>query len=568
MNEEDRYAESGSLYGKYSNLLSCGEATGRYMVNSANNRVTWDWSINGNSMYNDWKLENASKYQFTIQSDVAILTYGKIVETYNMEVGQTVNAQFGKNEGVMIQEYSSTNDRIASVTSTGEITAAGEKGTAYIKMKTEDYTVWGKVVVGDECADLWYDYVSIIGVSYKDMRNALSGLGEPYSGDDGYSFGFVQNGHNYIDMVKVFVDKKQDIINEIQLVLKESIPEAQILSYMDSRYYKMKEDNMYVFYSTFSDVNTSKAIVAYNKSDKTVYILETQNFLHHDLWTDFTSMFGFSKAEVKSAMDKYGCQFLMSDNSYSKDGSDYYEIVDNDYAYMVGFVFNPDKLVSEFWVYMDTTSDPNDVYDYLCTKYTENKSESSQYELVFYNDDKSMKVTFDLKSGAVVYKKLTMKQHEGNNEILGNYYEGLGMTHNQIIAKYGTPYSDDGNTMFYIVGSEYVNLAAFYMDAETSKCKQSVVIINENVATSTIIDYLNSKYTVFASGTAADGSQYVWINGSNKAESTIGIIYYPEDRMVTYIPLGSPANTIPLDSKNIRSLSVMKMSDLLNRKNK
>ena len=253
-------------------------------------------------------------------------------------------------------------------------------------------------------------------------------------------------------------------------------------------------------------------------------------------------MFGSDKNQVKSAMDGYGYSFLMSDFNYSKDGSDYYYITGNAYAQMVGFVFNPDKQVSEFWVYMNTKSDANDVYGYLCKKYTEYESESSQYEVVFYNDDKSMKVTFDLMNAAVIYTKLTMKQHEANNDILGNYYEGLGMTHDQIISQYGNPYLDESNMMYYLVGSDYVNLAVFYMNTETNKCKSVAVSINENVATSTIVDFLNSKYTVFANGTASDGSQYAWTNGPSVAESTLGIVYYPKDRLVVYQPLGSAAN--------------------------
>ena len=135
-----------------------------------------------------------------------------------------------------------------------------------------------------------------------------------------------------------------------------------------------------------------------------------------------------------------------------------------------------------------------------------------------------------------------MKQHEANNDILGNYYEGLGMTHDQIVDKFGAPYLDENNMMYYIVGTEYVNLAAFRLDDTTNKCKSTVLTINEAVATSTIVDYLGSKYTVFANGTAADGSQYAWTNGPSVAESTLGIMYYPEDRMVVYIPLGSAAN--------------------------
>lgn len=261
-----------------------------------------------------------------------------------------------------------------------------------------------------------------------------------------------------------------------------------------------------------------------------------------DLWTDLVPLFGNDKDQVKSKMDEYGYSFLMSDYNYSKDGSDYYNITNNPYALMVGFVFNPDKQVSEFWVYMNTKSDTNEVYEYLCAKYTEYESESSKYELVFYNDDKSMKVTFDLMNGAVVYTKLTMKQHEANNDILGNYYEGLGMTHDQIVDKFGAPYLDEDGMIYYVVGSQYVNLAAFNIKAETGKCNIAILTIKEDVATSTIVDFFNSKYTVFENGTAADGSQYAWTNVSSAANATLGIIYNPEKKIVQYVDLSSSAN--------------------------
>lgn len=55
----------------------------------------------------------------------------------------------------------------------------------------------------------------------------------------------------------------------------------------------------------------------------------------------------------------------------------------------------------------------------------------------------------------------------------------------------------------------------------------------------TIINHLNSKYTAFESGNASDGSKYAWINGKTLSESTLGIIYYPGDRMVSYQALNN-----------------------------
>ena len=547
-NEEIKFFENGVYYDRYANYERCAYSEGQWEYDAKNKRLTYRYPFLDQTQFVDWTVKNLTVYGFTITSDKnGSHVLEKIVESYEMKVGETRIVQFGKdNADFQYASYSSNNERIATVSADGTITAQGEKGITYIKVSSGQTNVWVKVTVGDNCADMWYDYVGLIGLDYSNMRKALSRLGDPYSGEDGYSFGFIHQVHDVADVTKVFICPECGIVTAIQLLIKESVPEAEILSYMNSRYYKFVENGPYVFYSSVEDKEASKAIVAYNKSEKCVIFNEAQHFLHYphvkDLWADFVPLFGSDKDQVKSKMAEYGYSFLMSDYNYSKDGSDYYNITNNAYAQMVGFVFNPDLKVSEFWVYMDSKSDPYDIYDYLCAKYTENESETTDYSLIFYNDDKSLRVTFDLKNAAVVYTNLTMKQHEANTEILGNYYEGLGLTHDQIVDKFGAPYSDDGSKMFYIVGSEYVNLSAFMIDAETGKCNNALLTINENVATSTIVDYLNSKYTVFENGTAADGSQYAWTNGPSVAESTFGVIYYPDDRMVVYVPFGASAN--------------------------
>ena len=252
-----------------------------------------------------------------------------------------------------------------------------------------------------------------------------------------------------------------------------------------------------------------------------------------ELWEDLVPLFGTNQAAVKKAMGDYGYKFFKSNASYSKDGSDYYTVSGNKYINMVGFVFNPDKQVSEFWLYMDTTSDTNEVYKYLLAKYKEEKTESSKTSLVFYNDDKTMKVVFDLKNGTLTYTKLSMKQHETpKKEMLGTYYEALGMSHDQIVSKYGAPYQEDGTSMYYVVGSENVSIVSFTLDSNTGKCENTILLLTEQTTLSTVVDYFNSKYYKFDKGTAADGSQYAWVDKSTFAESTMGITYFPKDRMV------------------------------------
>lgn len=548
-NEEMRFSENGTFYDRYANYAKCEQVEGRYEYDSKNHKLTYMYTWLGQSMFADWTVKDKSEMGFTIYSStVGDHVVEKIVESYELKVGETANIEFSKvYPDYSVISYTSNNERIASVTPEGLVKAEGEKGITYIKVHTSKCNVWVKVIVGDNCAELWHDYVGLIGLDYKGITKALWKLGDPYSGEDGYSFGFLHNGlHDVAEITKVFLCPEERTAIEIHLLLKESVPEAQVLSYMDSRYYKIGDTDAYIFYSSLSDPETSKAIIAYNKSEKSIIFNETQHFLHYphvkDLWTDFVPLFGSNKTKVKETMDNYGYSFVMSNYDYSKDGSDYYNIPNNKYARLVGFVFNPDRQMSEFWVYMDRNSDANEAYSYLLAKYKENEAEASQYKRIFYNDDKSVKVTFDLVEAAVIYTNLTMKQHEANNEILGDYYQGLGQTYDQIVAKYGAPFTESEKSIAYIAATTYIDYVFFYFNQDTNKCYGVGLYVSENAAASTIVDYLNSKYNVFASGTAADGSKYAWTDGPNVAESTMGITYRPQDRSITYVALGATAN--------------------------
>lgn len=552
-NEEMRFSESGKLYDRYANYSHCGETEGTWEYDSKNNKLTYTFPFMGEMKFIDWTVKDLKENSFTLSSSKnGMHKVEKIVEEYTLNVGETVEIKCG---GFGTWIYGSKNERIASVNPrTGVIKAEGEKGITYIKVsnlattnlgKVSETSVWVKVTVGDNCADLWHDYVGLIGLDYASVTKALSSLGTPVAGTDGYSYAYGHTVHDVADSTNVFLCPEDNLTNEIQLVLKESVPESAVLSYMNSHYYKMTGNDSYVYYSSSSDPETSKAIVVYNKQQRRIVFCETQHFYEKahvkELWEDFVPLFGANQTAVKKAMGEYGYKLLKSDASYSKDGSDYYTVSGNKYITMVGFVFNPDKQVSEFWLYMDTTSDANEVYKYLLAKYKEEKTESSKTSLVFYNDDKTMKVVFDLKNATLIYTKLSMKQHETpKKEMLGTYYEALYMNHDQIVSQYGAPYQEDGTSMYYVVGSENVSIVSFMLDSNIGKCKNTILLLTEQTTLSTVVDYFNSKYHKFDKGTTADGSQYAWVDKSTFAESTMGITYFPKDRMVIYVLINDP----------------------------
>ena len=102
---------------------------------------------------------------------------------------------------------------------------------------------------------------------------------------------------------------------------------------------------------------------------------------------------------------------------------------------------------------------------------------------------------------------------------------------------------DDESGIWYILANEYVNYLIFRADTTTGKMKYISLILNDAVETKTVTDYLGSLYTVYANGTAPDGSQYAWTNGSSMAESTFGIVYFPDDKHVLYQSLGNSSSS-------------------------
>lgn len=110
-------------------------------------------------------------------------------------------------------------------------------------------------------------------------------------------------------------------------------------------------------------------------------------------------------------MTTFGGSYSFTDYSYSVNGSDYYYISNNDYADIIGFVFNTENKVSSFWVYYKPAK-VDTIKEYLAKQYVAANSESTSNSFVFYNSKKDLKVVLDKFNGAVVYTNLSMKQHD------------------------------------------------------------------------------------------------------------------------------------------------------------
>ena len=206
MNEELRLSPSYTMYDKYCTIERSGETEGNYELDIENMRLTYRYEFMGQMQFADWKITDLTEISFTISSDmVGAHKLEKVVETFTLNVGESCSINyFDENLGYNLISME-TNSRIVSIDEeTREITASGEKGTAYIKLNTDNGTAWAKVIVGDDCLDLWYDYVSFIGKDYKYMTSVL---GKPsINGQDGFSFGYTMLLHDLVTEVDFFMN--------------------------------------------------------------------------------------------------------------------------------------------------------------------------------------------------------------------------------------------------------------------------------------------------------------------------------------------------------------------------
>lgn len=394
-NEEMRFGENGTFYDKYCNVTRSRETEGRWEYDSKNNKLTYTYSYMGQSQFADWTVKNLKELSFTISSTtVADHNLEKIVETYYLEVGRTANILFEKAyPSYEVQSYTSKNKRLASVTSDGVITAEGEKGTTYIKVATNNGNVWVKVVVGDDCLDLWYDYESLMGTDYVNIKNVL---GIPsVNGEDGYSFGYIlSNDNDYSQELDVFLNLETGLVEEMALVLKPDVPESQILSYLNSHYYSY--DLLGAgYYLTCPTIENSVSVVKYEKEEKCIRFFSSAYFQ----WPDYTNTLGLNIDEI---IERFGELYYGV--------LPYYGVVN---AYVGTIYFNIDKVTDKVTAYQLGIKDgmePSVIHEILSSKYNHYQTDETGTKLAYRDgeskEDSKIMIGYDVNNGTVTYYDL------------------------------------------------------------------------------------------------------------------------------------------------------------------
>lgn len=400
-NEEIRYTVSGTYYDIYCKPTIANETNGRYEIDAVNKKMTTTYTFMGQTQFSDWKIKETESFRFTITSDkVGIHTFEKIVEIYSMNVGETRMIQFKDNSPTYtIKGYLSKNESIVSVSSDGTITAEGEKGSTYIKILTDMGNVWVKVVVGEERADLWYDYSILIGKDYNEMV-AIMGGNPSYSAAEGYEY--TMSLHNTVSCVDIFMNESGKV-DEVALVLKEGSQES-VKAYIISKYYEFGEElDNYYLYQTGPTLDESKAVVAYAKDGSKILFGAPEYWkvpTYVDLWPDYTDGFGKTAEEL---IKKYG------DPMFEVEPYLFWSLKENDYVVTMAFYMD-DKTskATAYRISLNEVVPQEEIIDYLGKKFYFVRETEGYY---IYSDVKdvnkaTMQITYNTNSGIVTYYDL------------------------------------------------------------------------------------------------------------------------------------------------------------------
>lgn len=402
--ETQTFYPSGVFY--YSNKVDGGWKLqnsmneGRYWIDG-DNKVTCQYLFNGVSSQVKMTVLEITPYSYTAEyNDGAILgrfTYARLLSEVELIPGETKAIDYSSMVKIDIKGFKTHNAKIATVDNSGNITAVG-LGHTYVDVVTDEGTAVIEVIVFDR-NNMFGDYSFAFG---KTIPEIIEIVGQDYILSDD-NVGVIYYLDDYLADELAFITGLYDTshVEFVKLTLNDNISKTVIIAHLKDRYtYFSDADGIYNFI-TDQTVNNNPIAIIYdtNKSTLSYVVLKPS-----DRWTDFSYLFGQSDSMVNSEMKELGYTYFFSDYTYSKDGSDYYIINDSNDASMVGFVFNGENKMCEYWVYLydDYMSYANDIISWLKSKYVISTEESSNTQIVFYDNANRMRIVFDA-SGYVSY---------------------------------------------------------------------------------------------------------------------------------------------------------------------
>ena len=505
-NEEVKYTENGTFHDKYANNYRASHTEGRYEINA--NKLTYTYKLMGQNQFTDFTLTD-------YKPDYSISLYSeKTGKTVLYRISNIVNLDLGAEAELPCFGLESTDSRIVSIDG---ITAKsnGMNGTVYIKNAQGTYV---KVTVGNDIDDLWMDYSKAIGLTVAEMKDML-GTPDELTENDAFYTG-VNTTHDMIKYVGFSIEN--GVVAGLGIFFKDGISEEEITTYLKDKYFYNTEMGLF---TSHKSLTASIFVAKYMKDSNTLIFQKRPVNI-----PDFTVMFAKSRAEINrnftgqqplaEAIDSV--RYAIPENSD----------LDLDYA---SFYFRgKGRLMNSFAVHYKESVSPEDVTKYLKTKYEflqeievmgrkaeAYQNSSSTYTIFHYRDE-----------NRIEYYDLT--QQEITSSLFQQYLPALGMTTSEFNSKYpgGFHYK---NVIFFEMDNQYAKQLYFIVSAN-STISQYYFQLNDDVDIKAVKEELNAEFHLLS--TNPDKAQTTWINTENKADATIGVQLYENEKKLYFFYLG------------------------------
>lgn len=411
--ERDRFTTSGQFYSSYySNALYNIEETVNGQYTLSGNSIVGQYRLSSGTLLNiDWTIKNINELEGTFVVNTTgglTYTYSRLLTTLNLQSGQTVKPDYdilipdtitvytNSNAAIgfpNITGFSSHNSQVASVSTDGSITANGS-GRTYIDVITTEGTAVVEVNVTPSFMD--YDYERFIGADRSSIKETF---GSNTFYEDSTTIMYTNNSGKFAYTTFRF-DQITKLVKVVSLSAQQgtSLSTDEVETYLGKRFY---------VYEQGTETDFKAYINAATLADATIGItFDTENkvltyvAISHDLFTDYSSLLGRTRAEVSS---------VMGDSPFSNtDEYVAYMVSNNSYIRYVMFSFNNyssgvQNTVQAIVLSVKNTADKDKIYEYLNGKYTYQANYSTDTEKMFTSSDGLTIVYFDMENNMIQY---------------------------------------------------------------------------------------------------------------------------------------------------------------------
>lgn len=343
------------------------------MVTESINDLNWTYSV-----YDGTHLNGKYTVQRLLES-VTLSPEGTKQPDYQTLVGT-----------VEIQSYKSHNEAVATVSTTGEITAKA-KGRTYIDVNTSK---------GSSVIEVNVDG-GVIPVAFEDcVGKGISKVHEILGDKPDYedeTTVIYKNFTSEIDIVGVSLDATTGIVKGVTITYNSTVKTSQVTSILDATFIPFMSqttDTFKAYMDTTERVDASVGVTWDIPKLTLTYVN-----LATDLFTDYSVLVGMTKPEVLKRMGRQP--------DSSNDQSQSWFFFDNKgimivSAYYTDFINTYDNVRSVVTMLDDTLTEEQ-VTNYLKKKYPYYPEYSSAEELVFVPEGHAMEIYYQPKEKMIMY---------------------------------------------------------------------------------------------------------------------------------------------------------------------